>query len=266
MVDKIEEQEENMNDEYQFSDMNDMSSDMDQSGSGTSSDTGSQSPSPGLNNPMIVKAIIIVVAVLIAMIVYKFISSVSSSKTTSLPPAPAPMQSQIPIPQPIINQPPQIVTPSKPSPEVSQKLSALEVTQQTLGTDMNNLNNQVVTLSSNVADINTKIDQLNQTINSLASQIAEQSQQIAILTAHAKSHERHVRVIKHPKNRVGKLVYYIQAVIPGRAWLISSAGATMTVRDGSSIPGYGVVKLIEPSEGRILTSSGRVIKFSQLDS
>ena len=266
MVDKIEEQEDNMNDEYQFSDMKDMSSDMDQSGEETSSDTGSQQQPPGLNNPMIVKAIIIVVVVLIAMIVYKFISSVSTSKTATPLPAPAPMQSQIPIPQPIINQPTQIVAASKPSPEVTQKLSALEVTQQTLSTDMSNLNNQVVTLSSNVADINNKIDQLNQTINSLASQIAEQSQQIAILTVHAKSHERHVRVMKHPKNHAGKLIYYIQAVIPGRAWLISSAGATMTVRDGSSIPGYGVVKLIEPSEGRILTSSGRVIKFSQLDS
>ena len=60
--------------------------------------------------------------------------------------------------------------------------------------------------------------------------------------------------------------YYIQAVIPGRAWLVSSQGLTITVREGTSVPGYGIVKLIDPNQGRILTSSGRTITFSQQDS
>jgi len=32
------------------------------------------------------------------------------------------------------------------------------------------------------------------------------------------------------------------------------------------IPGYGAVKLVDPAQGQVLTSTGKVIKFSQLDS
>ncbi|HAF87135.1 MAG TPA: type IV secretion protein IcmG, partial [Legionellales bacterium] len=60
--------------------------------------------------------------------------------------------------------------------------------------------------------------------------------------------------------------YYIKAVIPGRAWLIAANGSTLTVSEGTNIKGYGMVKLIDSTQGRILTSSGRVIRFSQQDS
>jgi intracellular multiplication protein IcmG len=60
--------------------------------------------------------------------------------------------------------------------------------------------------------------------------------------------------------------YNIQAVIPGRAWLIATNGATLTVSQGTAIPGYGIVKLIDPVQGKVTTSSGQIIRFSQEDS
>ena len=62
------------------------------------------------------------------------------------------------------------------------------------------------------------------------------------------------------------MLYYIQAVIPGRAWLIATNGSTLTVREGSTIPGYGIVRKIDPNLGKVFMSTGKVIRFSQLDS
>ena len=139
----------------------------------------------------------------------------------------------------------------------------MEVSQGNLGNEVTTLNNQVGTISTNVADMNTKIDQLTQTINALANQLAQQSQQIAVLSARPRPAVRHY---VSRAQRTPAVYYYIQAVIPGRAWLVSSQGATITVREGTSVPGYGVVKLIDPNQGRVLTSSGRSITFSQQDS
>ena len=58
----------------------------------------------------------------------------------------------------------------------------------------------------------------------------------------------------------------MQAVIPGRAWLIANNGSTITVREGTPIPGYGIAKIIDPIKGRVMTSSGKEIRFSQDDS
>ena len=75
------------------------------------------------------------------------------------------------------------------------------------------------------------------------------------------------RVVHHiNKPSAPPIHYYIQAVIPGRAWIIATNGSTLTVREGTNIAGYGIVRLIDPLDGRIVTSSGQIIRFSQEDS
>lgn len=55
--------------------------------------------------------------------------------------------------------------------------------------------------------------------------------------------------------------YYVQAVIPGRAWLKSSNGQIITVTTGDGIPGYGTVETIDSQNGVVITSTGTKIVF-----
>ncbi|STX28152.1 protein IcmG (DotF) [Legionella beliardensis] len=162
-------------------------------------------------------------------------------------------------------QTPTTVT-TPPSPDISQldqKVSALDINQQNIRSDIGTLSNQLTSINTNISNLNVKMDNLSQIITTLSATIERQTNQLTALTVVKKAPKikRVVRRVIAPRT-----IYYIQAVIPGRAWLIASNGSTLTVREGTNIPGYGVVKLIDPNQGRVLTSSGQIIRFSQQDS
>lgn len=215
-----------------------------------------------INKEMLQRIAYLVLVFIAMVVIYKVLVGIFRSKP---PVKPVAVQQPLIQPQPIAMAPGPVL-PAAPAPEITQKLSALQASEDKLNNDFSNLNNQLSGVSSSVSDLSSKVDQLSQAVNVLAAQLAEQSRQITLLTA--KQHE-YVRVKKtHAAYKQGKqkLVYFLQAVIPGRAWIISNNGSTLTVRDGSPIAGYGVVKRIDPNEGRVITSSGRIIVFSQLDS
>ena len=145
-----------------------------------------------------------------------------------------------------------------------QKVNTIETNQQNLQTQVSATNEQITTINNNVNNLTVQINRLNQAITDLTNQLSKQSEEISLLMERTKP-KRIRRIIRSPVLRELN-IYYINAVIPGRAWLIGVNGSTLTVREGTKIPGYGVVRLIDSMEGRILTSSGRVIKFSQEDS
>jgi intracellular multiplication protein IcmG len=304
MVDKTQD-----NDEYEFVDYDTISTDpMGQDEEVVESRTTRVRSADG-GSHVIRNALIALALVLIALVVYRFISSFTKKTTSSdasIPAITTPTnQTETPINQPLttpINpatttdtsipvasdpttgiQPqsteiapvqtttsstttPTTVTVSTPSPDISQidqKMSAIDVNQQGIRADINTLNNQLSGISSNISNLNVKIENLTQVMTTLSATIEKQANQITALTTVKKAPKvkKIVRRVIIPRR-----VYYIQAVIPGRAWLIASNGSTLTVREGTNIPGYGVVKLIDPNQGRVLTSSGQIIRFSQQDS
>jgi len=56
--------------------------------------------------------------------------------------------------------------------------------------------------------------------------------------------------------------YYVQAIIPGRAWLKANNGQIITVGLGDSIPGFGQVTLIDPQNGMVRTNAGMAINYA----
>lgn len=212
-------------------------------------------------------ALIVVGLIIFALVMYKFIGYLFSGKSEQVKPdiptvanitpkAPTTIQ-----PTPVSIKEPQPVVPAV-DPELKQKIAAIEITQQTFKSEVVSVGGQVRNLNDNINNLNTQITRLNQMIESLSNQVSRQSEEIKIL-----------RVCNRPKpvkpitkHHIQRVIYYIKAVIPGRAWLIGSNGSTLTVREGTNIPGYGVVRLIDSLQGRVLTSSGQVIKFSQDDS
>ncbi|HAU1959604.1 TPA: type IV secretion protein IcmG, partial [Legionella pneumophila] len=190
-----------------------------------------------------------------------------SKQVTSQPAIPPVTQVATPQPvQTIPTTPIQQVQPAtvvEDDSDLKKKVSAIEMSQQSLRSEVNALSEQINAVNNNIKNLNAQIVNLNQIIGNMSNQIARQSEVINVLMVRTTPK----KVVKISRPAVAaRVIYYIQAVIPGRAWLIGSNGSTLTVREGSKIPGYGIVKLIDSLQGRILTSSGQVIKFSQEDS
>lgn len=220
-------------------------------------------PSSTLRNGLIAVGCIIVL-----MFSYKFIGSFISGNQSNEQAEIIPVK---PIKKTVITQttmtrPLQTMLASTPQePPLSQKLSKLEQEQKNMSSDVSAMNTQLSGVNTTMNTIATKMAELNGLITALNAKIEMQSQEIERL------HEASKPKVVVSKPRVRKLAvpgttYAIQAVIPGRAWLIASNGMTLTVREGTRIAGYGVVKLVDAKQGRVLTSSGQIIRFSQTDS
>lgn len=69
--------------------------------------------------------------------------------------------------------------------------------------------------------------------------------------------------IPSAKSSAPKQIYSVQAIIPGRAWLKSDAGDTVTVAEGDLLRDYGRVTKIDPYDGIVSIDTGsRVISLS----
>jgi len=58
---------------------------------------------------------------------------------------------------------------------------------------------------------------------------------------------------------VPKIIYTVQAIIPGRAWLKSDAGETVTVAEGDMLKDYGRITKIDPYDGVVDIDTGRKV-------
>ena len=267
------------NDEYELADF-DNPEPLNQEKSNYSAKPPATSSPPSSLDNVRRNASVVIVLIILLMLGYKFWTSFSKKKTattssvpslattavTQPPPPLAPQETVQPVQQPVppVQTTPAVVeVPKAENSELNQQLSALEMSQQTVRSQVDAMSNQLENLNANLNRLTDKIATLDQLMNTLAAKVEQQTNQMAFLIERAKPKPiRQVVVKALPRPPL----YYIQAIIPGRAWLIATNGSTITVREGTQIAGYGVVKLIDPNQGRVLTSSGQVIRFSQQDS
>ncbi|MCA0402779.1 MAG: type IVB secretion system protein IcmG/DotF [Proteobacteria bacterium] len=254
------------NDEYEFSEIDSFETNLDEN---AEKEDMPQKPKQEGSTNVRRNALIVMGGFAALLLAYKFFggSKNTTSNIDAVPPIAVnkPIQPVSPTQQiqqqPINVQTTPVQTTSNPM--VEQKLSDLEVNQQNIRSDMSSVSSQMSSVNSNVNELTQKIEELSETITNLNAKLEQQSNQIAVLTERTRPKiVKKPRVIR-PENRIS---YYIQAVIPGRAWLIATNGSTLTVREGTQIAGLGVVRLIDPAQGKVIMSSGRVIRFSQQDS
>ncbi len=178
---------------------------------------------------------------------------------------------------------PEVVAPSKVvAPAVAPVASAPPATVNAMSnTDLDAMRDSQKNLENNLSGINQQVNQLNNQISTLSAnnqvlqqQLAElQNKQMLMINAIEKLMvTQKSRPTKKPYHATHRTVmpphihhvhYYIQAIIPGRAWLINTQGNTITVKVGSKVPNYGVVDNIDPLQGRVITSSGKILRFNQ---
>ncbi len=120
-------------------------------------------------------------------------------------------------------------------------------------------------LDSQLSDLQASLASLEMRVSELDNKLDTQLKQLHSANAHTPSIRR-VYVKKGSVSSKHKGLYYVRAIIPGRAWLIQRDGTTTTVSVGDSVAGYGSVEDIDPEQGIVRFSSGDIITYSPSDS
>ncbi len=279
-------------DEYQFSDPNIAQDATVSAQEIPASDTSSAAPAFKTTHPQMKRNALIALGVFfLVMVLYSIITKITkqhdtqhhempgAGSATNMPAMTPPVVTKVePEPVATSNAPTENSPSSNPtdvmneaSPEntsntmnstaVTEALSVVEQNQDLIKTDVLSMHEKVSSMSSQVDLVRGQLMDLNKKILELTQQMHEETYRMEKILK-----EERAKKAAMKKKAAPPVVYYIQAVIPGRAWLITTTGTPKTVRVGTSVPGYGVVQHIDAKQGVILTSSGRAIRFSQDDS
>lgn len=206
------------------------------------------------------KKFLIPIGLIIAIIfVYKILSWFSGSNQTIQ----NPQQQTITKPT---SQPVQNVTVPPPVPSATQLLmqqndamkqkvdAVTEQLQTTQGT-VTALNDIINQNKNDLQTLSKTVDTLNASVQTLTQNMQEIN---AKLTKPAKS-KRLVRV------RYRRLTYHVKAIVPGRVWLESSDGEEVSLKQGDRLNDYGRVVNINPKDGIVKMSNGKIIKYGLND-
>lgn len=119
---------------------------------------------------------------------------------------------------------------------------------------------QVTQLQAQFQGVSKEVVELKQTLSSLIGALEVLARQVQDLREAQQARPATFMPFKP------EVIYFLKAVVPGRAWLESTEGDLITIKEGDVIPEYGTVNKIEHNEGWVETSSGLVIGYGHNDS
>lgn len=126
---------------------------------------------------------------------------------------------------------------------------------------------QSAALQNKIQEINTRVSGIETSINNLI-QLLQATNKPPIAVSGTRRVATFVppapaRAVPPPVAPEPKVTYTVQAIIPGRAWLKSENGDTVTVAEGDTIKGYGRVVKIDPYDGVVSIDVGnRLVTLS----
>lgn len=145
---------------------------------------------------------------------------------------------------------------NQPNPEVLNQLDRLKRADSERSAILADVQNEMSSLRDELNQTHQQQAQFNQTMAGLVEQIKQLSDK---LEASQKPTPKKKIVAQHP------VIFHIKAIIPGRAWIVSNEGLSITVREGDTIPQYGKVQSVDADRGEVLTSSGKTIIYGSND-
>lgn len=184
--------------------------------------------------------IVLLIAVLL-IIVFRIVNSVDTTPTL-------PAISQQPT-APVV----QSVAPSNNG-NMAGSLDSLRMHSSETETQLKALQSQLSDLQNNMSQSQAANDALQKSVAVLTQQVQSLSVELNNALAKIKS------PVKGPH-----IVYHLRAILPDRAWITSNTGETISVTVGDHITQYGKVKSIDPTQGIVMTASGRKIEYGPND-
>ncbi|WP_010597189.1 hypothetical protein [Rickettsiella massiliensis] len=148
-----------------------------------------------------------------------------------------------------------LVPQAKPVEPPQNEVKKLTQGQVALQSTLNSLTTQLSDIQSSLSNLHNQLAQMGDEMQTL------QARQ-ALLLKKATPPPVKEKIIK---KEVPKPIYYVRAIIPGRVWLTTPSGTTLTLGLGDSLAGYGSIESINPEQGLITLSSGATIGYSPDD-
>jgi len=211
--------------------------------------------------------LIIVFVIVVAFSVYQLLSFFFSARTIKKE-KPAKVAVVKEVAQPEMLQPEMILAPeSLEALTLSEKPLALS--DQSLATSLAPVHSNIQANATKLDTIETTLDKVNKNISAQTEHLAKIDQTLRKTTALLSLQQAKLKVLmlRHEsKMKSEEQDYYVQATVPGRAWLRTKAGKVISVRVGDKVPGYGTVQAIDSQEGMVITNTGDVITHSPDDS
>lgn len=176
--------------------------------------------------------------------------------------------------QPPITTQPTAVVPSVDSAvqsaEVDKSLAGLQVSETATRSSVQEVITEMAKLRTEMDDLRSAVSGMRSSMQNLSEEMREQvallSRQQQMIEALSKQ-QTQPKKPDTPKKVIKKVLppqplYYIEAMVPGRAWLKRTDGTTLTISVGDRLQSYdGVVARIDPITGQVLMSSGRMITY-----
>jgi intracellular multiplication protein IcmG len=188
---------------------------------------------------------VVIVLVVVLLILIRIFGGHESTKIISTTPVKA-------ISTPVVAAKPQPVV-SLPNPQVVNEVGTIKDSLQRNKQVLNNLQSRIDDVQAALQANLTQQSQLLSSVNDLESKISIIQKKIA------------PKKKKKLKVAVKPVIYYLRAIVPGRAWIYGSNGRSATIALGDRVKQYGKVMSILAHKGKVLTSSGKVIEFSSSD-
>lgn len=172
--------------------------------------------------------------------------------------------------------------------QLEQRLQTLESQSSSLNEKISNIEkqsaqntSQINTLSRGVGNVQTQVADLNNTITSLLAAVKKRATQVAqpssrpaelypartpsrtpVSSRDSGSKASYVSGATPERfKQSDKLSFFVQAIIPGRAWLKDNENRIVSIGEGDTVPGYGKVVAIDPRNGFVTMSSGTKFEY-----
>ncbi|OAI48679.1 hypothetical protein AYO45_04545 [Gammaproteobacteria bacterium SCGC AG-212-F23] len=135
--------------------------------------------------------------------------------------------------------------------EYAQRMAAYEAQTK-------DMQGKLDTLTTRIASLETSLNQVTQLLQGVAAKTTTSS----VSSVTLRQPEGYPPVT--PRAATGpKIAYTVQAIIPGRAWLRSDNGDTITVAEGDMLKSYGKITKIDPYDGTVEVDTGtRLVSLS----
>lgn len=153
-----------------------------------------------------------------------------------------------------------------------ERMNKLESKFSELMDSMGSLNQGMSQVTRELSSISDSVQKLNKDVKTLKSQAQSTQQAVqppqtlkqqsdSDMQAVYSGNKYETKSAPPSQTSVGSAATMsVHAIIPGRAWLKSKDGSTLTVTEGDTLDRYGKVLVIDASNGVVITSSGVTLR------
>lgn len=154
-----------------------------------------------------------------------------------------------------------VATPPPAEPLVTTTTAVSNDTERTMQEQIQGNQQAIASLQNQMQQLQADLTQLTENLTTITGQIQIIANEIKSMDT-----ERSIRESKKLLRVTAMQIYYLKALVPGRAWLQTLKGQVATVTIGDRLPGYGIIQSIDTEQGIVTTSSGRLIQYGPRDS